>query len=67
MTAVKEQALSMIQSLSDESVVYIIKILEGFKGLEAKNENTISEKELQKRLSDMRIGINCAEHDLIED
>ena len=28
MTAVKEQALSMIQSLSDESVVYIIKILE---------------------------------------
>lgn len=67
MTAVKEQALSMIQSLSDESVVYIIKILEDLKGLEAKNENTISEKELQKRLSDMRMGINCAEHDLIED
>ncbi len=41
MTAVKEQALSMIQSLSDESVVYIIKILEGLKGLEAKNETTI--------------------------
>lgn len=37
------------------------------KGLKAKNETTISKKELQERLSDMRMGINCAEHDLIED
>ena len=48
MTAVKEQALSMIQSLSDESVIYIIKILEGLKGLEAKNETTISKKNCRK-------------------
>ncbi len=34
MTAVKRQAFSMLETLSDESVVYILKILEGLQGLE---------------------------------
>ena len=56
----------MIKELSDNSVIYVIKILEGLRGLEIQNNDIISEKELQNRLSDIRMGMNCAEHELIE-
>ncbi len=63
MTAVKQQAFSMLETLSDESVVYILKILEGLQGLEQQR----TAKNLQQRVSDIQQGINCAEHELIED
>ena len=63
MTAVKQQAFSMLQLLSDESVSYIIKILEGLQGLERQKAKT---GVLEQRLSDIRNGVNCAEHELIE-
>ncbi len=63
MTAVKERATTMIRELSDESVTYVIKILEGLQGLEQTKGNP---NPILKRISDIREGINCSEHDIIE-